>query len=121
MRPVLNRGMPPIHRLEPYFIYAQRFDVVPQLTSSSRWAACPERSTGMFVLKRATRANGSRIGGIVALSCLRAPAPLLPRFVGGNADPRLTMHNCLDYSSEAWLNKYHEKDLFYTLTLASSG
>jgi hypothetical protein len=114
-RPVFDQGSPP--RVDPFLIYCQRFDIVPQLTSTSGRATYPELTTGMYVLKRATRTDGSRIGDIVGLSQLRAPAPLLPRFVGRSADTRLTMHNSLEYSSEAWLNKYHDHEIFYALTL----
>jgi hypothetical protein len=74
----------------------------------------------MYVLKHTKCTDGSRIGNIVALSRLWALAPLLPRFVGNTADSRLTMQNCLDYSSEVWLNKFHHKDLFYILTFGAA-
>jgi hypothetical protein len=70
----------------------------------------------MYVLKRAKRADGSRVGDILPLSWLRAPAPLQPRFIGPAADPRLTKHNSLEYSREFWLNKYSDKDFYYALT-----
>jgi hypothetical protein len=117
MLPVLDRGCQTIRGLDQYLVYAYRYDVVPQSAPGSRRAACPELTTGMYVLKRGTRTNGSRIGDVVSLSTLRAPAPLLPRFVGASADPRLTMHNSLNYSSEAWLNKYHDHETFYALSL----
>lgn len=120
MQPIFPR-VPATRPIGPFLIYAQRFDVIPQLTSTSRRAMCPEPTTGMYVVKHATRVDGSRVGGVVALSRLRAPAPLLPRFVGDTADPRLTKHNSLEYSPEAWLNKFHDKDLFYTLTMTAAG
>ena len=117
MRPVFQSTS--TARADSFLIYGQRFDVVPQVTQTSRRAICPEPTTGMYVLKRATRADGSRVGDVVSLSRLRAPAPLLPCFVGASADARLTAHNSIDYSSEVWLNKYQDHEIFYSLTLAS--
>jgi hypothetical protein len=116
MQPILGRGCPTIHGLDQYLIYAYRYDIVPQSAPASRRVARLELTTGMYVLKRGTRADGSRIGDVVNLSAIRAPAPLLPRFVGTSADPRLAPHSSLNYSSEVWLNKYHDHEIFYALS-----
>jgi hypothetical protein len=117
MQPIRGRACPAIRGLDQYLIYAHRYDVVPQSAPALRRAARPELTTGMYVLKHGTRADGSRIGDVVNLLAIRAPAPLLPRFVGTSADPRLAAHNSLNYSSEVWLNKYHDDETFYALSL----
>lgn len=115
-----NTHLPPIFGLDPYLIYAHRFDIVPQNDpDTSRRETRPEYATGMYVVKRARRSDGSCIGDILSLSQLRAPAPLQPRFPGVAADPRLKAHNSLEYSQEFWLNKYFEKDLYYALTFGA--
>ena len=70
--------------------------------------------TGMYMLKRALRADGSRIGDIVPLSRLRIPVEIIPRF-GKKADLRLTRHNSLEYTSEFYLNKYSDKEILYSV------
>jgi hypothetical protein len=67
----------------------------------------------MYILKRSTRSDGSRVGDIVPITQLQAFVHLVPRF-GQKADIRLTKENCMEYSSEFWLNKYFEKDTYYS-------
>ncbi len=66
----------------------------------------------MYVLKRACRADGSIMGDIVPLAQLRTLVDLVPRF-GKKANRQLAKETVLEYSSEFWLNKYFEKELFY--------
>ena len=68
----------------------------------------------MYVLKRAVRADKTHIGGIIPLQQTRELVDLVPRF-GAEADRRFTYANSLEYSTEFWLNKYFDKELFYTL------
>ncbi|KAF7303354.1 RPN1-RPN2-N domain-containing protein [Mycena indigotica] len=70
--------------VNPFLIYAQRFDVVPQPTPDKR-----EATTGQFILRRALRADSNRMGGVVDMRHIRAPIELIPRF-GAKADGRLT-------------------------------
>lgn len=88
-----------------FLVYASRFDVVPVL----------DLATQLHILKRAKRSNGTRLGDIIPLSQIRAPVSLVPRF-GIAADNRLTAHNSLEHCSEFWLNKYWNKQLFFSLT-----
>lgn len=102
-----------------FLTYIQRFDIIPQVNpefSASRTArgAYPERGTSMYVLKRATRADRTSIGGIIPLRQIRGLVNLVPRF-GDKAERRLTKENCLAYSGEFWLNKYFDKEIFYAL------
>ena len=69
----------------------------------------------MHLLKKATRANGARIGDIVPLDQIRALVDLTPRF-GSKANARLTSFSSMAYSTEFWLNKYFDKELFYALS-----
>jgi hypothetical protein len=68
----------------------------------------------MYLLKRARRSAGEIMGDVVPLSQLRTLINLVPRF-GPVADSRLTMETSLEWSSEYWLNKYFDKELFYAL------
>ena len=90
-------------------MYAQRLDIVPQGSNSV------ERTTGLHVLKKATRASGSLLGEVFPVNQLRSYAHIVPRF-GEKADGRLTSTNCVHYSQSFFLNKYFDKDFFYTLT-----
>lgn len=79
----------------------------------------PNSATGMYVLKRAVRADGSKPGGIIPVSRLRGPVELVPRF-GEKADARLTMESSMEYSTEFWLNKYAGKEDFWALQCGSN-
>jgi len=68
----------------------------------------------MYVLKRAQRADGSRMGDIIPLSHIRAPVDLVPRYMRA-ADIRLTKETSLEYSSEFLLNNFFDKQLYYSL------
>ena len=72
----------------------------------------PDPSTGMHLLKRARQSDGSIMGDIVPLGQLRKLVDLVPCF-GKQANRQLAKETVLEYSSEFWLNKYFEKELFY--------
>jgi hypothetical protein len=100
-----------------FLAYVRRYDVVNQQDpeNSSRRGTFPEPTTGLHLLKKATRANGERIGDVVPLDQIRALVDLAPRF-GAKADSRLTSGTSIAYSTEFWLNKYFDKELFYALS-----
>ena len=104
----------PVWSINLYLVYAERFDIVPQPThyNSTTRACCPDPITGMFVLKRSSRSNGTRIGDVIPLSQTRIPAPLIPRY-GLKADPKLTSRNSLEFSTEFYLNSFFDKELYY--------
>ncbi|KAJ7689105.1 hypothetical protein B0H17DRAFT_1296203 [Mycena rosella] len=112
MRPVWGKSLKPLTTA--YLMYAQRFDVVSQ--SGSRMGREP--STGMYILKRATRADGSRMGNVIELENIRIPIELIAHF-GEKADPRFTPYNSLECSTEVRLNKYLSKELFWILESVS--
>lgn len=96
-------------------MYAQRFDIVSQLTTTPPTrAAIPDPTTGLYIVKRALRADRSRTGDIIPLSHLRMPIQLVPRF-GKKADPRLKSSNSMEWSKEFFLNAYFDKDTFQYL------
>lgn len=98
-------------------IYAERFEIIPQPTSygSVLRGACPDPVTGLYMMKRSSRANGSRLGDVIPLSQARIPAPLVPRY-GVRADPKLTSRNSLEYSTEFYLNSFFDKELYYFMS-----
>jgi hypothetical protein len=99
----------------PYLAYCQRLDIVPQTVVPGQTAErVADPVSGMFIVKRALRADGTRVGDIVPLSRLRVPVELIPRF-GKKADARLTPQNSLEYTSEFYLNKYSDKEIFYSV------
>jgi hypothetical protein len=98
---------------------AQHFDIVPQLNPTGQGqlnerGPHSEPSTGMYLLKRAHQTDGSIIGDVVPLVQLRALVDLVPHF-GKGASRQLAKETVLAYSSEFWLNKYFEKELFFAL------
>jgi hypothetical protein len=100
-----------------FLAYVQRFDIVPQATSSGSTTSrgnVPERSTKMYVLKRSNRADDIRMGDIIPLSHIRAAVDLVPRFMGA-ADPHLTKESSLEYSREFLLNHFFDKQIYYSL------
>jgi hypothetical protein len=109
--PSNTHALPPA--LSGFLTYVQRFDIVPGPSSDSRLLQAPDPATKMYLLRRATRSDGTRMGDIVSITQIQSYVQLLPRF-GKQADVRLTKENCMEYCTEFWLNKYFEKDLYYT-------
>jgi hypothetical protein len=106
--------------LDNFLAYVQRFDIIPQLSAGASTSAVrriqPDPISGMFALKRSRRADGSPMGDVVPLSQCRVPVEVTPRFFE-KADPRLRANNSLELSSEFWLDKYFDKELFFALHL----
>jgi hypothetical protein len=114
-RPYWIRGAEVTDDNFPYLVYGQRFDIVPQLVSATTPPAkIPDPITGMYVVKRALRTDGSRIGDIFPLSRLRVPVELSPQF-GEIADTRLKSTNSFEYTSEFLLNKYSDKQIYHSV------
>lgn len=104
-----------------FLTYVQRFDVVPQPTPQSTTRGLqPESSSGLNVLKRGKRTDGSVIGDIVPLFQLRALVNLTPRFHEA-AHRSLTDRNSSMYSAEFYLNKYFDKEMFWGLQKSING
>ncbi|KAI9570110.1 hypothetical protein HD554DRAFT_2246976 [Boletus coccyginus] len=94
-----------------FLMYAQRLDILPQ---GNRNGSTAERTTGLHVLKRATRASGSLLGEVFPVDQLRSYAHIVPRF-GRKADNRLSSTNCIHSSQSFFLNTYFDKDFFYAI------
>lgn len=86
-------------------VYAERLDVVPRQTGET------EPTTGLHVLKRATRASGDSLGEVFPLDQLKSYAHIVPRF-GPKANNRLSYSNSIHGSRSFFLNKYFDKDFF---------
>ncbi|KAG2750887.1 hypothetical protein P692DRAFT_201710227 [Suillus brevipes Sb2] len=90
-----------------YLAYVERLDVVTL-----------DDSTGMYILRRARRANNDRIGDVIPITQIVAPVHLIPHF-GPKADPRLTMQSSINHATEFYLNKFWNKELFFALHVTS--
>jgi len=95
------------HIYNRFLAYVRRYNVVNQLN--------PGLNGGLYLLKKAIRANGEQIGDVVPLDQIRALVDLTPRF-GSKANAKLTSSTSIAYSKEFWLNKYFNKELFYALS-----
>jgi hypothetical protein len=100
-----------------FLAYVRRYDVIQQRnpTNAAQHGIYPEPNSGLFLLKRAKRANGEAAGDIIPLDQLRSIVDIAPRF-GEKADPRFTNSSSLTYATKFWLNKYFDKELFYALS-----
>jgi hypothetical protein len=119
MRFVPPRSSLPPAGLDSFLAYVQRFDIIPQqstTSASSARRAQPDPATGMYLLKRSLRADGTVVGDVIPLSQCRVPAEVTPRFPE-RADRRLRECNSMEFSSEFWLDKYFDKEFFYSLHL----
>ena len=100
-----------------FLAYVRRYDIIPQRdpANHTRQGTFPHPDTGLFLLKRAIRANGEKAGDIIPLNQLRSLVDIAPRF-GEKANSQLTNTNSLTFASEFWLNKYFDKESFYSLS-----
>ena len=94
-----------------FLVYVYRFNVVPQQHTPNQ----VHSGTGMHLLRRAVRSDGSKIGGVIPITQVRSPAHLIPNF-GNEAHSRLTRDNSYGVSSEFWLNKYWSKEFYFALS-----
>jgi len=97
-------------RSDSFFAYVHHFKIVPQSNSTNINSA-----TGMYMLKRAVRGNGERIGEVIPLIRVRSLAHLIPNF-GHEAHSRLTNLSSYELSSEFWLNKFWSKEFYHALS-----
>ncbi|KIK15430.1 hypothetical protein PISMIDRAFT_115180, partial [Pisolithus microcarpus 441] len=97
-----------------YLTYGQCFHVIPPTGLMMDTAAI-----GLHILKCTKRNNGGQIGDILPLAHIRCPVHLIPCF-GKIANPRLTTHTSHELSTEFWLNRYWNKQIFYCLLVCSA-
>lgn len=101
--------------VDTFLTYVQRYDIVPQYRSNGCIAGpIPNPVTGMYLLRRSNRLDGSRQGGITQVRNIQAVLSLVPCFKK-EIDLRLNRNNCMDYFSEFWLNDYFDKEIFWVL------
>ncbi|KAJ7017639.1 hypothetical protein C8F04DRAFT_1214995 [Mycena alexandri] len=96
------------------------FRVVPRRTRGflayvHRFDFQQNDASGMYLVKRARRADNSAMGDIVPLDRLRVPVELTPRF-GKAADRRLSKETSLDLGDDFWLSKWFNKEFFFALS-----
>ncbi|KAJ7766827.1 hypothetical protein B0H16DRAFT_1453842 [Mycena metata] len=115
-RAVTPRNQFPAPGTEGFLAYVERFNIIPQANPQGGGKGrFPEPATGMYLLKRARRADGSAMGDIIPLDRIRAPVELTPRF-GKVANRRLSRETSLDVWEEFWLSKWFTKELFFALS-----
>ncbi|KAF9245449.1 hypothetical protein BU15DRAFT_71197 [Melanogaster broomeanus] len=110
MRPVPPKGTHPAWSSR-FLVYVQRLDLELQ----SRRGLMVDPITGMHILKRATRSPNALMGDILPLDQLRAFTHIIPRF-GEVANPRLNCFNSSHFAKSFYLNKYFDKEFYYTLS-----
>ena len=101
------------HITSRFLAYVRRYDILPQQNGLQR-GMFPDPNTGLFLLKKATHSTGELAGDIIPLDQiqLRSMVDLAPRF-GAKANAQLTNTTSMAYSTEFWLNKYFNKELFH--------
>ena len=83
-----------------FLVYVQHFDI------------CSKDATSQLkILKHAKWTNGQHLGDVVPLCQVWAFAHLIPHY-GASVNPRLTVHNSFEHSTEFYLNKYFDKDTY---------
>ena len=102
-----------------FLMYVQQFDIIPHVNatvsgSKSIKGPYPDLISGLFALKWSKQSNGVLMNDVVPLDQIRTLVDLIPHF-GKDAHQGLTKENSLSYSSEFWLNKYFNKELFLAL------
>lgn len=113
MRPLPPKGMRPWWANQ-FLVYAERLDIAPQ-----RRGGRVDPDTQMHVLNRAKHRSSVPMGGILPLHQLRSYAPTIPVF-DDVADPRLTAYNSSHYAHSFYLNKYFDKEFYYSLHLSEA-
>jgi hypothetical protein len=94
-----------VHGINTFFAYVQHFNLASETDPTS----------GLHSLKRATRRDGSRIGDVVPVAHICSPAQIIPHFSKA-ANSHLNCHTSNEHSTDFWLNKYWNKQFYYSLT-----
>jgi hypothetical protein len=93
-----------------FLIYAERLNIVTQANGS-----LVEPSSGLHILKQATRASGAPLGEIFPLDQLRSYCNLTPHF-DRVVDSQLSCYNSIHFSHTMFLNKSFDKNFYYAVT-----
>ena len=100
----------PLH-FDHFVAYVQCFDIVPQQGIPNNINS----GTGMHLVQRTTKPNGSRISNVIPVTWIHSPAHLIPNF-GKEAHTCLTGESSYELSTEFWLNKFWMKEFYYALS-----
>ncbi|KAJ4496908.1 hypothetical protein C8R41DRAFT_708635, partial [Lentinula lateritia] len=119
-----RKPSPPVDGTHRFLAYCERLDVVNQppppleyrsLPGYNAWPShFPDYSSGCFILKRARRADGTPFGDIIPVSQFRSLVDICPRY-RSTPHTSLTRSSSQYHSDEFFLNKYFNKELFFTL------
>ncbi|KAJ4494093.1 hypothetical protein C8J55DRAFT_416949 [Lentinula edodes] len=119
-----RKPSPPVDGTHRFLAYCERLDVVNQppppleyrsLPGYNAWPShFPDYSSGCFILKRARRADGTPFGDIIPVSQFRSLVDICPRY-RSTPHASLTRSSSQYHSDEFFLNKYFNKELFFTL------
>ena len=71
-------------------------------------------TTSLYTLKHVLWADKSPLNDVIPITSLQAAVQLFPHF-SIVANSHLTMQTSLEYSTEFWLNKYEDNELFWAL------
>ncbi|KAH7903051.1 hypothetical protein BJ138DRAFT_1108007 [Hygrophoropsis aurantiaca] len=81
----------------------------------SKFAMTPERNTGMYKVKRATR-DGDRLASIVPISLIQRSVHLLPKW-GGSVPRNWSSDNVLEECSVFYLNPFKDAHTYFNLVI----
>ncbi|KAG1737754.1 hypothetical protein EDB19DRAFT_1895748 [Suillus lakei] len=97
-----------------FLTYVQHLDMVPQ-----QHGMVLDHTMQMHVLKRAMHAGATPFGDILPLDQLCSFAHIIPHF-GPHADTCLTPQNSSKFAQSFLLNKYIDKDFYYTISKSNA-
>ncbi|KAJ4484164.1 hypothetical protein C8J55DRAFT_426296 [Lentinula edodes] len=119
-----RKPSPPVDGTHRFLAYCEWLDVVNQppppleyqsLPGYNAWSShFPDYSSGCFILKRARRADGTPFGDIIPVSQFRSLVDICPCY-RSTPHASLTRSSSQYHSDEFFLNKYFNKELFFTL------
>ena len=106
-RPIIPKDQ----KNQPYLAYASLFEVVPQrIPGTDQTAIRPNEANGMYMLKRAHRPNGERVGDIVLLQQILGDVEICPKFTDTARD--WTCFTAREKSELFYLNHYCDTETF---------
>ncbi|KXN84447.1 hypothetical protein AN958_12599, partial [Leucoagaricus sp. SymC.cos] len=84
-------------------------------TNMSLKGPFPEPVTGLHLLKKTRRTNRELFGDILPLGQIRDLVDLVLK-MGAQTNRRFTKENALQFAEEVWLNKFFDKEHFFSLS-----
>jgi len=112
-QPISPRGE---HLPEPFLAYAYLYDPVPQVVpGATRADIRPNSNTGMYVLTKACRADGSRLGDVILLESILEDIEVVPKF--SEDDGSWSRFNAREKGKDFYLNHYCDPEVFFRFEL----